>query len=601
ILISGASASQNSTILWTTNGYGMLIDETTINPTYIPEDNEIGEILFTLTVTSENNGMCGTESSSMTVDIVPGATAFAGMDGTTCQESTYIVSDATASINSSILWTTNGIGILTDETTITPSYTPATDEIGEIILTMTVQSGGGSCGTATSSKTVLIYPVAFADAGPDDESCQGEIYYLTDAIASEYSSILWTTNGNGLLSDETTLNPSYTPDIEETGEIVFTMTVSSGVNGECGTASSTRILNIVPGATAYAGPNGGMCEGISYTISGASASNYSSLYWTTSGIGTLSGGTTLTPTYTPGVNEIGDVIMTLFVSSNAGGDCGEASSSMTLTIYGEPETYAGEDQIICESDLLQLDGYAINYSSVVWSTNGDGAFDDPNITNPIYYPGYNDINVGSVDLILTANSLTCNSTSDEVHAQISAMAYANAGPDANICDDETYKLEGSIENTATFIWTSNGDGSFDNPTIIDPVYTPGPNDIFYGLVNLSLTGFSAAPCTVEYADFMVLTIETCTSVPAYEEQVSFNIMPNPANEYVKFTIDHLQNEFVEIYLINMVGEIVKKEQLKTYNGSAGGKFTLVGLDQGIYFIRVVTDNYYHAKRLIKLK
>ena len=601
ILISGASASQNSTILWTTNGYGMLIDETTINPTYIPGVNEIGEIQFTLTVTSENNGMCGIESSTMTVDIVPGATAFAGIDGTTCQENTYTVTDATASENSSILWTTNGIGILTDETTIMPSYTPATDEVGEIILTMTVQSGGGSCGTATSSKTVLIYPEAYADAGPDDESCQGEIYYLTDAIASEYSSILWTTNGNGLLSDETTLNPSYTPDIEETGEIMFTLTVSSGVNGECGTASSTRILNIVPGATAYAGPNGGMCEGISYTISGASASNYSSLYWTTSGIGTLSGGTTLTPTYTPGVNEIGDVIMTLFVSSNAGGDCGEASSSMTLTIYGEPEAYAGEDQIICESYLLQLDGYAINYSSVVWSTNGDGAFDDPNITNPIYYPGYNDINVGSVDLILTANSLSCNSTSDEVHVQISAMAYANAGPDANICDDETYKLEGSIENTATFIWTSNGDGSFDNPTLIDPVYTPGPNDIFYGLVNLSLTGFSAAPCTVEYTDFMVLTIETCTSVPAYEEQVSFNIMPNPANEYVKFTIDHLQNELVEIYLINMVGEIVKKEQFKTYHGSANGRFTLVGLDQGVYFMQIRSKDYNNSVRLIKLK
>jgi len=99
----------------------------------------------------------------------------------------------------------------------------------------------------------------------------------------------------------------------------------------------------------------------------------------------------------------------------------------------------------------------------------------------------------------------------------------------------------------------------------------------------------------------VLTIETCTSVPAYEEQVSFNIMPNPANEYVRFSIDNLSSSHVEISLINMVGGMIGSKKYEVINGSVSGRFILVGLDQGIYYIRVVSDNLYDAKRLIKLK
>jgi len=49
----------------------------------------------------------------------------------------------------------NGDGILTDETSLTPSYTPAFGEIGEITLTLTVESGGGTCGTATSDMSII--------------------------------------------------------------------------------------------------------------------------------------------------------------------------------------------------------------------------------------------------------------------------------------------------------------------------------------------------------------------------------------------------------------------------------------------------------------
>ncbi len=601
--ITGASASDNSTILWTTNGIGVLADETTIAPVYYPDPDEVGELTFTLTVTSANNGMCGTETSSMTLDIIPGATADAGSDGATCEEETYTVAGATASTNSTILWTTNGSGVLADETTLTPSYTPAIGETGEITLTMTVESGGGgACGTAVSDMNIFVYPEAFADAGGDDESCQGESYTITGASASDYSTYLWETDGQGTLTDETTLTPTYIPDVEETGDVIFTFTVTSGNGGYCGTETSSCVLNILPGATAYAGPDGAVCIGESYTVSGATASDNSTLLWTTSGSGVLSGETTLTPTYTPDEGETGDIILTLTVTSGAGGACGEASSSMILVIYGEPEADAGSDEEICETDVVQLDGYAVNYASVFWETFGDGTFDDPEQLDALYYPGAGDIEAGGVKLQLTVNSAACNPVIDDMNVSITGQAYADAGEDAEICHYETFRTSGYVENTETFIWTTNGDGSFDEPTSLDAVYTPGPEDIYSGSVVLSLTGFSVSPCEDQYTDDMVLTVETCTSIQTnLEPSVEFRIMPNPANEYVRFTIDNLNSKQADISLVNMVGGIVRTGKFEVINGSIDGKFILIGLDEGVYFIRIVSDNYYNAARMIKLK
>ncbi len=600
--ITGAVASENSTILWTTNGLGTLEDETTISPTYYPDPDEVGEITFTLTVTSVNNGMCGTATSSMTLDIIPGATADAGPDGETCEEEIFTVTGASASSNSTILWTTTGNGVLTGETTLTPSYTPAVGETGDITLTMTVESGGGDCGTATSDMNLFIYPTPYADAGDDGESCQGEAYTITGASASDYSTYLWTTDGQGTLTEETTLTPTYIPDMEETGIVTFTLTVTSGNNGACGTDASSCTVDIIPGATAYAGPDAAVCQSESYTVSGATASENSTILWTTSGAGILSGETTLTPTYTPAEDETGDVTLTLTVTSGSGGMCGEAASSMTLTINGYPVADAGEEIIICESDVAQLDGYAENYVSVQWETFGDGSFNDPTLLDAIYYPGTADIESGSVKLVLTANSATCDPVSDETNLTITLQAYTDAGEDDEICDDETFQTSGYVENTQTFIWTSNGDGTFDDPTSLEAVYTPGAEDAYIGSVTLSLTGFSNEPCENSYTDNMVLTIETCTGVQIGEDQhVDFKIMPNPAYDYVRFSVDNLSGDYAEVLLMDMMGKVVQTEKFEIRNNFIAGRLVLVGLNQGVYFVRIVSDEYEDAVRLIKLK
>ena len=59
--------------------------------------------------------------------------------------------------------------------------------------------------------------------------------------------------------------------------------------------------------------------------------------------------------------------------------------------------------------------------------------------------------------------------------------------DANICEGEVYTSTATAENYESLEWTTTGDGSFDDATIENAIYTPGENDIANAFVILTLT------------------------------------------------------------------------------------------------------------------
>ncbi len=70
-----------------------------------------------------------------------------------------------------------------------------------------------------------------------------------------------------------------------------------------------------------------------------------------------------------------------------------------------------------------------------------------------------------------------------------AALNSNAGPNAEICANLTHQCQGSAAFYETLEWTTSGDGVFSDVTILDPVYTPGANDILNGDVILTLTAY----------------------------------------------------------------------------------------------------------------
>nr|NQU92922.1 hypothetical protein [Bacteroidota bacterium] len=65
----------------------------------------------------------------------------------------------------------------------------------------------------------------------------------------------------------------------------------------------------------------------------------------------------------------------------------------------------------------------------------------------------------------------------------------SAGQDMDICENDSPELNGLVQNATSVEWTTSGDGTFSDNTIVNPTYTPGSNDISNGSVSLTLTGY----------------------------------------------------------------------------------------------------------------
>ncbi|MCF8365931.1 MAG: hypothetical protein K9H16_09120 [Bacteroidales bacterium] len=70
-----------------------------------------------------------------------------------------------------------------------------------------------------------------------------------------------------------------------------------------------------------------------------------------------------------------------------------------------PSVDAGADITVQADEEVSLTGYAENYSSTIWFTDGDGSFQDNTSLSTIYLPGTQDILNGAVDLCVAANAV----------------------------------------------------------------------------------------------------------------------------------------------------------------------------------------------------
>lgn len=91
-----------------------------------------------------------------------------------------------------------------------------------------------------------------------------------------------------------------------------------------------------------------------------------------------------------------------------------------------------------------------------------------------------------------------------------ATLNSNAGPNAEICANDTHQCDGSAAFYETLEWTTSGDGEFSDNTILNPVYTPGPADIQNGTVILTLTAYDGNGN--ENSDDLTLTLNPLPSV-----------------------------------------------------------------------------------------
>lgn len=504
------SANDYQSVTWITAGDGNFDDSSLLTAAYSPGPADIASQSVTLTLTATAISPCATAAiDDVVINISYMATSDAGLDAIICEGSTHQLAGSSM-YYSFVEWNTSGDGSFDNFESLTPIYTPGPNDIinGSAVLTLEATAGTPCMQPVSDDMTLTIQGLTTADAGTDDAVCETTPVYTLSGVANNETSILWT-GGDGTFDDPTLLNATYTAGAGDLVTGSVTLSLTAYPNAPCtANAVDDMVLNYAVLPTADAGPDDEICLNTpSYQVAGATASNYTTVLWTTSGDGTFADATLLNPVYSPGTNDrtAGTVDLTMTASSVAFCD---ASDVMTLTFAVLPTADAGADASICEDATYMLTGTATDYSALLWTTSGDGSFDDATSLTAIYTPGTNDIASGTATLTLTSYaSFPCvDNDSDDMVLNIGLLPIANAGADDEIClNTSSYLIAGATAaNQSSVLWTTSGDGTFNNATLVNPTYTPGSGDIANFSVTLTMTANATTPCSVNDVDSMVL-------------------------------------------------------------------------------------------------
>jgi gliding motility-associated-like protein len=166
--------------------------------------------------------------------------------------------------------------------------------------------------------------------------------------------VTWTTSGTGKFDNPSLVNASYTPSSTDilNGSVVLTITCNQ--TGQCSSVSDNIVLNISNRPSGNAGGNLATCSGQPITLSETMASNYTSVHWSTNGIGMMENENTLHPTYIPGEGESGTVLFYVQIIGESACASDTIFDEVELTIYKQLLVDAGIDQTIFYSNSTLL-------------------------------------------------------------------------------------------------------------------------------------------------------------------------------------------------------------------------------------------------------
>ena len=519
--LSGNTAQFADTLLWTRVnpvGTGTFSNATILNPVYTFNAADIANGFVTLRLTATSTANCSlTDYKEITITITKAPTVVTASTETICQDSVFTAS-ATATDNSAVLWTTVGTsnGTFTNANQLVTQYTQGTNDLTSFTIQVTV-IGNAPCAVANATKVVTIQSKPILDAGLENRfNCSSEAYPITGVIGQNLGAILWTSNSGapGTFSDPTALNPTYTPSATElTAGNPIILTVTAQAVAPCSVpVSDFIVLHLTPNQVVDAGTYSSICEGSNVSLIG-SATNASSVNWTSSGTGTFSAVNSLITNYVPSNSDIINGTATLTLHAISATNCPEATDTTVITILKKPTATAGINVSICEDSSYTVttgDATAANYTSISWTATGPGALDlsTINTLTPTYIPALGQ--TGTVTLTLTAfgNSACGINAVSEKTITIVPKPFVTIPSTKTICEGTTLTLsatDASAINYNSLQWSSsNGLGTFTPNNAAATIYTPAIGQT--GSVTLTLTATTLNSICPSYSSSLQLNI-----------------------------------------------------------------------------------------------
>lgn len=498
---------------WTTSGDGTFNNPALLNAVYTPGTNDRLQPFVNLILRGVSTQCFNTVYDTLKLfnSASTGAIVNLGNDTVVCSSGGSVsLSAAQLSAYSSLQWTSNGSGTFSNPNSATTSYTfsNADRDAGVVTISLSAQGISPCQGIKMDTKQVFIQqaPVIHSIAG-GGSYCSNSTITLT-ADVEFYNDLHWTTSGSGSFSSPNDLITDYTPSNADLTSGTVKLTLVADATLPCNVNASSFVNVSITRAPVFSiNVPSTVCAGNKIALN-ATVANSQTVNWSSAGDGSFDNPASTKPNYTPGPIDIasGSVEFTFTVFGNA--PCNVFHAYGSTIISPNPTVNAGADQQVCTGSTVSVSATTAHVSAVEWDTDGDGSFFNPTASSAIYIPGPGDYNSGSVNLFIAVDGVSpCNSSANDVmHVIFVDHAVADAGPDDDIVAGQTVTLDGFAENSSNSFWTTSGNGTFNNSSLLNAVYTPGSADIVNGSVTLTLHSTDITPCNLSSTDQVVISI-----------------------------------------------------------------------------------------------
>lgn len=498
----------------------------------------VGE--FYVTVNLENE--CGIKAIKDTFQVIPAPEISISPTGEICSSENFAITGTAVSNHVSYRWETEGDGRFNSSNFLNPVYTPGTQDINNGGTTLRlVALGNAPCASDTGFVDLSIQPAPLVGVDQDLIICEGLDYQIENAYADHYSSIEWSTAGDGDFSDDGILLPLYSPGSQDVADGSVELTLSVYPVAPCAApVQKSFTITYIPTPTIQAGVDIDICAEGQRTLN-ARGQGYQSLNWTVSGgNGNFSNPSILNPVFTIDPSFSGNSL-DLFIEAMGGYGCPDVYDTLTLNVIPYPVVNAGDDALLCESGTHRIEGVNLEeYSGFSWEVNGDGSLDNDNVLDPVYTPGPADINNEQVRLTLTAEgNSVCPDVSDDVLIIIQKNPAAFAGFDQDVCKVSNFTTNGEAQEGSGYEWSTMGTGSFDEETRLMTEYVPSNADLETGSVDLVLRVDALAPCAAPDYDTVKITFIDPPVVFAGNDTVICSSTFTPLGVSVENSVDYI--------------------------------------------------------------
>ena len=283
--------------------------------------------------------------------------------------------------------------------------------------------------------------------------------------------------------------------------------------------------------------------------------------------------------------------------SGSGGEDAVMIDELQFPPFAKMVFYAGDDTEACSDGTFTPEGYIYNHTELIWTTDGDGTFDDATSEHPTYTFGEADKVEGQVELTLTGTSAYNGSQqSSTVALSLLSSFDPSLNPatpsgaaeiDLRLVSQSEY--QGEENSDALYTWilepstagTITGDGhrasvAWDNDY-------RGQASISYSYENVC--GSTAV------SEAMLVNVFNSTGV-SEQGITAVEVYPNPAKEMIHVRT-HQDGE-ATLRIIDLTGKIVYECGPSTGSGTAGMRIATIPTSKfggcGIYTLQVIQND-----------